>query len=343
MRNRNLLPGLLLTLVIGTTAYVVWRWAKGQLQISPLLWAFLVSFTLGNTIRLGERFSAGIGLASSHLLRIAVASLGLVVSASAWWALGGQGIAIVLGNLLITVLVGYLVCRGLLRLTLSQTLLISTGTAICGASAIAAVGPAIDANEQDTALALSVVTLFGLAAMFLYPVLYSFTPLGAWLGDSPSAFGLWCGVGIHETAQVIAASSQVEGALELATLAKSVRIFMIGPVVLLASVLHRRATLLAPTAGRRAIKWPIFAIVFVALTFVHSALAAAFGDSWVNFSKAWLSPVVKFLLTWAFAAIGLRVRVSDLRAVGLRAFMAGLVVAATAGVTALLLSKLFWL
>jgi len=341
-RLKDWLPGLLLSGIIGTIAYVGWHFTRSSLQVSSLLWAFVISFALGNLVKLSPRFQTGIRFTSSKLLRVAVGMLGLAVSAAAWWKLGGAGIAVVMANLIITLLVGYIICRILLGMTLQQSMLIMTGTAICGASAIAATAPAVDANEQDTALALAVVTLFGLAAMVLYPLLYEFTPVGHWLANDPLAFGLWSGTGIHETAQVVASGSQIEGALEMATLAKSVRIFMIGPVVLLCAVLCRRGQSSGETSATRAIRWPWFALAFVAFTFAHMGLEHWLGDSWVSFAKGTIKPIVKFLLTSAFAAIGLRVRVADLRAIGAKAFAAGLLVATTAGVTAFLLTKLLW-
>ncbi len=342
IRWKDRYTGLLLSGAIGALAYALWWFTRGALLVSPLLWAFVISIALGNIGRIGKRYVDGIQFASTRMLRISVGALGIVVSAAAWWRLGGLGIAVVLINLLLTVVIGYSVCRVLLKLTQKQALLITTGTAICGASAIAATAPAIEAEHEDTALALAVVTLFGLIAMFLYPALFQFTDLGSWLNSDPMAFGLWNGAGIHETAQVIASAGQVDGALEIAMLAKSIRIFMIGPVVLLAVLLSRRSRSTEESAGRR-IPWPWFAIIFVALTFVHAALEAWIGESWVQFSKTWLSPPIKFTLTWAFAAVGLRVQFRVIRRIGGKAFAAGLLVATMAGGSALLLTKYLWL
>jgi len=79
---------------------------------------------------------------------------------------------------------------------------------------------------------LGVGTTFGLAAMLLHPLLFHLTAVGDWLSRGPPAIGLRSGTEFHKTAQVIASASQADGALEMATLARSVRIFMIGPVVL---------------------------------------------------------------------------------------------------------------
>lgn len=335
------LPGLVLSGGIGAIAYGLWWVSKEWLLISPLLWAFAVSLAIGNLVPLGRQVDRGIRFASTRLLRIAVASLGVTISASAWWLLGPTGLLIVLSNLAITLILGFIICRVLLKLTIKQAILLCTGTAICGASAIAATAPAIKADERDTALALAVITMFGLAAMFLYPILYNLTALGDWLAHDPLAFGLWSGTGIHETAQVIASASQVEGALDFATLAKSIRIFMIGPVVFLSVLVFRRSDK-ANQSVVKSIPWPWFALVFVGLTFVHVGMAEWLGSDWTDFAKTWISPLVKMLLTWAFAAVGLRVRFADLRAVGGKAILAGLLVACVAGITAFGLTAWLW-
>jgi len=105
---------------------------------------------------------------------------------------------------LTVVLLGFALGIGLGRrfgLSSALSTLIGIGTSVCGASAIAATGPAINAKEEEMGLSLACVTLFGLGAMFLYPFLYDSTIVGAWLGHNDLAFGVWAGTGIHETAK----------------------------------------------------------------------------------------------------------------------------------------------
>ena len=339
-KERN--AGLALCIVVGVVSYAAWWFTRGSLSISPLLWALVAGITIGNLTRIHNQVETGACFSSTIVLKVAVASLGLVVSASAWWQLGWLGVSVVLLNMLISIVAGLFLCSVLFRLGTRQSVLITVGTAICGASAIAAVAPSIEAESKETGLALAVVTLFGLLMMFLFPALYSMTPLGTWLGSSPAAFGLWSGTGIHETAQVVASASQVEGALGMAMLAKSIRIFMIGPGVLLAALYVRsRKGIASAGSGRIAIPW--FSVVFVLLTFAHTGLAAAFGESWAFASGRILKPLISFVLTVAFAGIGLRIRLRDLVGVGARAFVGGLLVALVASGSALVLTKVLWL
>jgi len=339
-RERN--AGLALCIVVGLVSYAAWWFTRGSLSISPLLWALVAGIAIGNLTRIRSQIESGARFSSTAVLKVAVASLGLVVSASAWWQLGWLGVSVVLLNMLISITAGLILCSLVFRLGTKQSVLITVGTAICGASAIAAVAPSIEAESKETGLALAVVTLFGLSTMLLFPALYSMTPLGTWLGSNPAAFGLWSGTGIHETAQVVASASQVEGALDMAMLAKSIRIFMIGPVVLLAALYVRSQKAMA-SAGSRRIAIPWFSVAFVLLTFVHTGLAAGFGESWAFTSSRILKPLISFALTVAFAGIGLRIRLRDLVGVGARAFVGGLLVALVASGSALVLTKVLWL
>lgn len=343
-RLSDLLPGFLITLGLAAVSFLTWWFLKDTwLKFSALLWAYIFSIITTNFFpRLSSgSFTSGIDYASSRLLRVAIALLGLTVSASVWSKLGGIGIAVVLINLVFIFVFGFVFCRKILKLGGTLPILISVGTAICGASAVAGTSPAVKAKAEESGLSIAVITLFGLLAMFGYPLLF-YGPLGDWLGNSPAAFGMWSGMGIHETAQVVAAGSQVEGGLGMAVSAKFIRIFMIGPMIFASLLVFRRVSGGESARARFPIPW--FAVFFVVFTLIHLALESSpLRVSWAAVNSAFLSPLVTFLLAWSFAAIGLKVKVSAIRAIGLKAFLGGMVVAVVAGGTALLLVKFLWL
>ncbi|MDP2743899.1 MAG: putative sulfate exporter family transporter [Dehalococcoidia bacterium] len=338
-------PGLLLTLGLAIVAFGTWWFlANTWLKFSALLWAFMYSIIAANLVPAlsSKRFHQGIDLSSTHLLKFAIALLGLTFSASVWVELGGMGIAAVIMNLLFTSAFGYVFCRYVLKLDGALPLLLMVGTSICGATAIAATGPALRAKAEEMGLAVAVVTLFGLVAMFGYPLLY-YGPLNHWLNNLPLAYGMWAGMGIHETAQVIAAGSQVEGAASIAISAKFIRIFMIGPMVF-ASLLMSRGS--SSKASARRIRWatPWFAVAFIALTLVNFGLdSLPIRSWWADFNNGYLKSGVTFLLAWSFAAVGLKVRFSAIRTVGFKAIVGGIVVSVVAGGSALLLVKYLWI
>ncbi len=339
MNAERKLSGILITLLMAMVSYVLWWTTKGFIQISPLLWAFVVSILATNLIPVKETYVPGIELVSTKVLKVAIALLGITISALVWLRLGVTGVVIVLLNLSITFVFGMYITRKI-GLTNSLSILISSGTAICGASAIAAISPAIKARSEEIGLALACITLFGLAAMFMFPVLF-LSILGDWLSSNVYAFGIWTGTGIHETAQVIAASSQIPGAVGMAVLAKSIRIFMIGPMSILATVLFNRMG--KSERGEIRINIPWFAVAFIVFSLINTAFELSFGESWVSFMKEVLKPPILFLLAWSFAGIGFKVKLRDIASIGPRAFAGGLAVAIFAAITSLLLVKYVWL
>lgn len=341
----GLLPGLLLTLAFAGISFITWWFLKDTwLKFSALLWAFLYSIIAVNLLpALSEgRFKEGVEFSSTKLLRWAIALLGLTVSASVWVNIGAAGLAIVLINLFFVFVFSIIFCKYIMKMDDTLTILISAGTTICGASAIAAIGPALRARAEEMGLSISVVTIFGLIAMFFYPFLFNNT-LAEWLGNNPTAYGMWTGTGIHETAQVIAAANQVDGALSAAVSAKFIRIFMIGPMVFVSLLTFRR---LSGRKGAAQVKFsiPWFAVVFIFFTLVYLGFESLpLREWWFSFNNNYIKPVVTFLLAWSFAAIGLKVKAKAIRSIGLKAFLGGLVVALVAGGTALLLVKFLWI
>ena len=186
-------------------------------------------------------------------------------------------------NLVIAFTFGMVFCRYVLKMNDTLSILLSIGTCICGASAIAATGPALRAKAEEIGLSLAVITLFGLIAMFAYPALFN-GPLGAWLNTNPLAFGMWPGIGIHETAQVIAAASQVNGASAIAISGKLIRIFMIGPMVFVSFLLFRQFSKKSKSEHMNlAVPW--FAVAFIAFTLIHLGLEnSGISNGWAAFN-----------------------------------------------------------
>jgi uncharacterized integral membrane protein (TIGR00698 family) len=198
------------------------------------------------------------------------------------------------------------------------------------------------ARAEEMGLAVATITLFGLAAMFAYPILFEGI-LNNWLGNSSYAYGMWAGTGIHETAQVIAAASQVDGAVSIASSAKFIRIFMIGPMVLVSAFLFQRMSKMQ-TSGKIKVAIPWFAFIFICFSLVNYGLNnLPIRNDWASFNSDYLTPAVTILLAWSFAGIGMKVKIATLRSLGLKAFLGGLVVAVLAGITSILLVKYIWL
>lgn len=334
------MPGILVCVGIAGVSFATWLVSK---QVSSLMWAFIYSIIIANVVRLPKSFEPGINFCARELLRGVVAALGIVTSALIWL---NVGVGVV--NALIIIFFSYFFGLWLgrkLGLSSALTTLIGVGTSICGASAIAATGPAIGAKEEEMGLAVACITLFGLLAMFLYPVLYGSTVVGGWLGFNLNAYSIWCGSGVHETAQVIAAAGAIDSAaIGPALLVKSIRIFMIGPMILVATYVFGKMKKAVVGKSGAKVVLPAFGVAFILNSLLCAFLDAyapqikAVGFDWPS-AKALLSgSVIPFLLATAFAGVGSKVRFKDILRLGVRPFAAGALIAALAGLLALILA-----
>lgn len=289
-------------------------------SVSPLLWAMGFGVLAAPLVRSRPTTRVGVQRAATHLLRAGVALLGLRISLGELAQVGASGVAVAGGTVAATMLLTTWLGR---RLGVGDnlSLLIATGSAICGASAIAAMNAVTKAREEDVGYAVATVTLFGTAAMLLLPVLSG--PLD--LGDADA--GIWMGASIHEVAQATAAGAVVSTtALKTATLVKLSRVMMLAAVVAIAGAR-------TPASGTSTLRLqvPGFVVAFLALVILRSVveLPAALLDG------AALASTV--LLAAGLAALGLRIRVGALRAAGVRPLLLAVGASSIAAASALAL------
>jgi len=243
------------------------------------------------------------GTATRVLLQASVVGLGFGMNLAAMAAAGRQGFWFTVATIVGTLALGLVLGRAL-GMSGRAAHLISSGTAICGGSAIAAVGPVVGASEEEMSVSLGTVFILNAVALFLFP------PLGAWLGMTQAEFGIWAAIAIHDTSSVVGAATKFgTEALQIATTVKLTRALWIIPLALgTALVLHRRST-------RIAIPWFIFLFV-----------AAAATRTWIPVPEEVWSSIVyasKRGLTLTLFLIGAGITIANLRRVGARPMILG--------------------
>ncbi len=237
------------------------------------------------------------------LLQTAIVLLGFRLSVGELWqtssAYSGPVALYVIGTLAL----GWLLGRAL-RLSSNQTHLLSGGTAICGGTTIASLGPVLNARAQDVGVALAIVFLLNAVAILTFP------PIGHWLGLTQQQFGVWAALAIHDTSSVLGtAAIYGDEALETATTVKLIRTLWLVPLIFVTSIAvrHRNAKL----------RIPLFVILFVAAAALRSTL---------DLPAAWISAastLSKWLLVLALFFIGLTIDRSTLRSMRGRMVAAG--------------------
>ncbi len=167
------------------------------------------------------------------LLQVSVVGLGFGMNVHSALKAGKQGIIFTIVSIFGTLILGWLLGK-LFKIDKKTSLLVSTGTAICGGSAIAAISPVINAEEKQISVALGTIFILNSIALFIFPLIGHFFHL------SETQFGLWCAIAIHDTSSVVGAASKYGShALEVATTVKLARALWIIPLSIGAAIIYR--------------------------------------------------------------------------------------------------------
>ena len=194
---------------------------------------------------------------SKKLLQYSVVGLGFGMNLHASLGSGKEGMLFTIVSVVGTMLIGMFIGRKLLKVNRDTSYLISSGTAICGGSAIAAVGPVIKAKDSDMSVALATIFVLNAIALFVFPV------LGEWLGLTQQEFGTWAAIAIHDTSSVVGAGAAYgEEALQVATTIKLTRALWIIPLALVTSFIFK-------SEGRK-VSIPWFILWFIVAILINT-------------------------------------------------------------------------
>jgi uncharacterized integral membrane protein (TIGR00698 family) len=324
------IPGFLVAVAVAVAATFVGR-------LVPLVGAPVVAIVIGvglsRFLRGRDALEPGLRFSATTVLQLAVVVLGAQLSLREVADVGVSSLPVMLGTLAACLLVAWLVGR---RLGIDRDLnvLIGVGTAICGASAIAALSPVIKARSHAVAYAVSTIFVFNIAAVLTFPA------LGHLLGLSQSEFGLFAGTAVNDTSSVVAAATTYGAAAgNHAIVVKLVRTLMIIPIGLaLGAITERRAAREAGVAASRRLRVPAvpwFLVGFVVVAAVNSLglipAAAHHG----------LQQTSVVLITVALAGIGASTDFAGLRRAGVRPLLLGAILWVVVAATSLALQAAF--
>jgi uncharacterized integral membrane protein (TIGR00698 family) len=334
-------PGLALIGTFGAAAVVLVR----VLPPSPLLSDILIALTLGALVvntplrqifglvppsfeRESDRWAAGLRFAGKWVLRLSIILMGLKVQTRIFGArelslIGGIAIVALPSTFFITHTMGRLLG---VRRPLAD--LLAGGTMICGASAVNAIAPVARAHRSEQGIAIAAVFSFSVFA------LVTFHPLAELVGLAPAMAGLWSGLAVNDLSSAIAVGTQMGGAGGvMATAAKSARVLLLAPTLIVLSFLRRDGAPRGLTP-RLLDLLPRYLLGYLALAVVRAVGDRVFGDvaTWTLFLRT-DSLAVDFLLAAVAAGIGLHLELRNLIAAGAR-------VLATAGAASIAMASL---
>lgn len=243
---------------------------------------------------------------SKKLLQYSVIGLGFGMNLQASLASGKEGMLFTIISVIGTLLIGMFIGCKVLKINRNTSYLISSGTAICGGSAIAAVGPIIKAKDTDMSMALATVFILNAIGLFLFPA------LGHWLGLSQQEFGTWAAIAIHDTSSVVGAGAAYgEEALQVATTIKLTRALWIIPLALVTSVIFRNE-------GKK-ISIPWFILFFIVAMLINTYLLADYPEV-----GKFIAGIARKGLIITMFFIGASLSVDVIKSVGIRPLLQGI-------------------
>ncbi|MBO5790104.1 MAG: putative sulfate exporter family transporter [Clostridia bacterium] len=326
-QNLLFILGVAICFAIAALSILVERLIPGEILGASIIALFMG--TIVNSFFHPKWIKPALKFTSKKVLKVAIILLGASLSVKTILSVGKMTFFVMIFTFAMCFGGGYFI-RKLFGLNWKLGNLISAGTGICGGSAIAAIAPAIDADDKDIAFAMSSTFLFDMVMVALYPI------MGRLLGMSDIAYGIWAGTSVNDTASVVAsgyAFSELAG--DFATMVKLTRTIAIIPTVLVFAYIGTRMKQKALQSTGEKQKVNIFKIV---PWFIGGFLALALVNS-LGYIPTEVSTLIKtaskFLMVAALAAIGLNTSISDFRKAGLAPMFYGITIDTLVTLTAL--------
>lgn len=313
-------PGLTLAVAVAAAAYGISVVTPGPVGAVPV--AVVLGLAVGLLVP-RDQLEKGIGVAIKRILRLGIILLGARLSLAEVAQLGLGSVGLVIATLIVGFATAWFVGRAV-GVSAELSALLGIGSAVCGNTAIMASAPIIKAPSRDVGLAVATITLCGTAALLVYPV------IGRALGMSDVGFGIWAGLAVQDTSQVVATGAAFsDEARDVATVVKLVRNTSLAAILPLLAWWWQRSGRSAEAAGGWRKAFPLFVLGFLGLAGLRSVgvIDEQLGSI--------LAEAANIAILVAVAGLGLSVTRDDLKQASGRSVAVGALAAATLGLAAL--------
>ncbi|MDD4323223.1 MAG: putative sulfate exporter family transporter [Eubacteriales bacterium] len=314
-KKNNHVIGILLAVAIAASAYGINALIPSGILGETLI-ALLLGMLLNPLLSRFDLFENGIDWASKYILRAGIIMAGITLSFSQVIHAGKYALILLVFTLGTSFGMGY-ICKRVFKINWKLASLLSVSTAICGGTAVATLGPTIRAKNRDIAYAISATFIFDIITVIAFPW------IGQLLGMSDTSFGLWVGTSVNDTSSVVAAGYAFSDAAGvLATIVKLTRTLFIVPIVLIFSWYYARKEASAGTVEKVKVHkiFPWFILGFLLMVGIRTTGVVPLQA--VNS----ISLLSKFCLATALAAIGLKTSLKEVKGVGIKPMIAGVII-----------------
>jgi len=323
MKNIRFIQGFIVASIIAFLSIILNQFIP---IISSSVIALFMGLIFGKFFVDKNQYKYGFNFCSKKVLKISVILLGASLSIGEVLVVGKYSLFVMIFTLVAAFLSGYVFGK-IFKLNWRLSSLISAGTGICGGSAIAALSPVIDANEDDVTYSIAATFLFDIGMILLFPL------LGHLLNLSDLAFGLWTGTAINDTSSVVITGySFSELAGDYATIVKLTRTLSIIPIIIIFSVISSKKSNRKTVQSKQQLvkSFPWFIIMFLIIVVMNS-MSLLSSETIIVLQKG-----SKILMTIALAAIGLKTNVAKMVQSGTKPLFLGLIVSVTVVVVSIL-------
>ncbi len=343
---KSIFPGVVLALVFYlfsqgiNNVLAIEIFGTEKSPISTVLIAILLGILMGNAFTPRPGMMIGLDFTQQYILKLGIIFLGIRLSFADFIKFGSVAIPLVIFCILgVLILIKLLIKK--VPISSKMSYLIAIGTSVCGATAIVATAPVINAKKTEVAYAIANITLFGVIAMLVYPY------FAEWYFDNNALeAGLFLGTSIHETSQVAAAGLIYDQqfnnpeTLNVATVTKLIRNTFLIILIPLFAFLYNRGEFKEQKYSILSI-FPYFVIGFIGMIIVRNLGDQFFSVetenfySWSKFIE-YLKILATVFLTMAMAAVGISINLGELKSMGHKPFVVGLIAAVTVGIISLI-------
>ncbi|MAJ65803.1 MAG: putative sulfate exporter family transporter [Candidatus Pelagibacter sp.] len=351
-KNIKFLPGIILAYIFYLFSIIINNIIGTELlgleksPISTVMIAILLGIIMGNAFTPRPGMIMGLDFTQKYILKLGIIFLGIRLSFAEFIKFGTIAIPLIIICIIsVLVLIKLLIRK--FPISSKMSYLIAIGTSVCGATAIVATAPVINAKKSEVAYAIANITLFGILAMLVYPYFSNF-----YFEENAIQAGLFLGTAIHETSQVAAAGLIYDQqfnspeTLNVATVTKLIRNTFLVIMIPLFAFLYNRGEIKKNDYSILNI-FPYFVLGFIGMIIFRNIGDQIFinGEN-INY-EIWQSFIIiiknlaTVFLTMAMAAIGLSINLNELRSMGYKPFIVGFVSAVTVGLISILTMQLF--
>ena len=321
---KNKIYGIIFVLVISLISMAISTLTKDMVNLETLTVAIFLGILIKNTVGYSNKFKSGINFSLKTLLKAGIVLLGFKLTYISLITLGPITIVLVVSYVLIALILATIMSK-LFKVNIKLATLIGVGTSICGASAVVAMAPCINAEEDDSVIAVGIVSLLGAIGVIVYTVLVK-----SGMNFTQIEYGVWSGLSLHGVAHAIAAAfalSNVSG--EVGTLVKMARVLMLVPVSIILSYRFNENT-----KGIKKTKFPIYLLLFIVAGVINSI-----GILPVKLTNYLQNGSAMFILM-AMTAMGLSVDFKSVKNKGVNALFLGTILFILLSTTSLVVIKL---